>query len=321
VEVKIRPVTDLADLRAFHAITSAAHAHDYVSLPAEPFATLLPRLTQPQTRADRVERFLGLEDDVPVGLMDLQLPLLDNVVSAHLDVIVHPDHRGRGHGQALLERGLAEGQRQARSRFYLESSVEPAQRLLTKAGALPAQQAVRRRLDLTAPLHPPSPVPDGYRLVHYRDRAPEDAVDGVAHLQGRMSTDAPVGELGTEPELWDADRLREREDNLLAERRAAVSTAVVHIATNYVAGITDLIVNRDDPTCVDQWATIVDPDHRGRRLGVVLKSWNHPALLEHWPSAAFINTWNAESNTYMVCVNEALGFEVMERWTEWQLDV
>lgn len=321
MRVKIRQVTDLADLEAFHTVMTAGQAHDYVSLPADPFEELLPRLSEPSTRSERLERFLGTVDDVPVGIMDLRYPLLDNLASAHLDVIVHPDHRGRGHGQALLDYGVTAAQKHGRSRFYLESAVEPAARLITKLGAIAGQQAVRRRLDLTAPLRDRVPVPEGYRLVHYLDRAPEEVVDGVAHLQGRMSTDMPLGDLALEPEAWDAARLRDREDDLIAQGRSSASTAAVHRATGYVAGITDLVFNRRDPGPVGQWATIVDPDHRGHRLGLVLKSWNHHYLLEQSPAAEFINTWNAESNSFMVSVNVALGFEVMERWTEWQLDV
>jgi GNAT superfamily N-acetyltransferase len=318
--VKIRQVIDLPDLVAFHAIQEVSYAHDFTFLPADPIAMLLPRLAEPETRSERVERFLGLEGGVPVGLIDLRIPLLDNLTSGHLDVIVAPGHRGRGHGQALLDAGISLLRAHGRSRFYLESAVEAADRLLTKAGALAGQQAVRRTLDLTAALVPRTPVADGYRLVQYLDRAPDEVVDGIAHLQGRMSTDMPLGELDLEPEVWDAERLREREETLLAENRSCLTTVAVHVATGYVAGVTDLIVNREDPACVDQWATIVDPDHRGYRLGMAVKSWNHPYLLEHWPAAAYINTWNAESNTFMVSVNEALGFQVMDRWTEWQLD-
>jgi GNAT superfamily N-acetyltransferase len=319
--VQIHPVTDLGQLRDYHALMAVSHAHDFVLLPMDPFETLLPRLAEPATRTERVERYVGYDGEVPVGIIDLRLTLLDNLSSARLDVIVHPDHRSRGHGQELLEFAVAAGGRHDRKRFFLESSVEPAERLLTKRGALLGQTAARRRLDLTAPLIEPVPVPPGYRLVQYLDRAPEEVAAGIAHLQGRMSTDAPRGESDVEPELWDTARLREREADLLAERRSSITTLVVHDATGYVAGVTDLIVNRDDPACVDQWATIVDPDHRGHGLGVVLKSWNHPYLLEHWPAASFINTWNAESNTFMIRVNEALGFTLMERWSEWQLDV
>jgi hypothetical protein len=33
-----------------------------------------------------------------------------------------------------------------------------------------------------------------------------------------------------------------------------------------------------------------------------------------------MNTWNAESNTHMIAINERLGYRPVEYWTEWQLD-
>lgn len=55
------------------------------------------------------------------------------------------------------------------------------------------------------------------------------------------------------------------------------------------------------------WANIADPDHRGRRLRVVLESWNHQHLAAQGPDVRH--------------VYEGLGFERAESWTEWQLDL
>jgi hypothetical protein len=70
-----------------------------------------------------------------------------------------------------------------------------------------------------------------------------------------------------------------------------------------------------------QWNTIVEPTHRGRGLGLVLKSWNHDAVARAHPELRWISTWNAASNSFMIDVNERLGYRVAEKWTEWQLDL
>ena len=60
--------------------------------------------------------------------------------------------------------------------------------------------------------HPPGPggsVPDGYRVVQWVDAAPDDLLDGVAYLLGRMTVDAPMGDMDYAPEKWDAERYRE----------------------------------------------------------------------------------------------------------------
>jgi predicted GNAT family N-acyltransferase len=63
---------------------------------------------------------------------------------------------------------------------------------------------------------------------------------------------------------------------------------------------------------VDQWGTLVDPAHRGHRLGMAVKCAALRALSDGFPDKRFIETTNAETNAHMVAINEALGFEVAE---------
>ncbi len=109
-----------------------------------------------------------------------------------------------------------------------------------------------------------------------------------------MTLDAPLGDMDYEPESWDVARLRASESRSMA---------------------------RQDPRVASQWDTIVDPAHRGHGLGVVLKSWNHRQLVDLVPEVACVNTRNAVANRHMVAVNEAFGFEPVETWTEYQLDL
>jgi GNAT superfamily N-acetyltransferase len=136
-----------------------------------------------------------------------------------------------------------------------------------------------------------------------------------------MVLDAPMGEMDYEPEKWDAARYRKSEESAMRRRRRRFTTAAVHEGTGAVAGFTEICVSLSQPEAAIQWNTIVDPDHRGRRLGMVLKSWNHRAVVEAEPAVRWISTWNAASNSYMIDVNDALGFRVAEKWTEWQLDL
>ena len=41
--------------------------------------------------------------------------------------------------------------------------------------------------------------------------------------------------------------------------------------------------------------------------------------MAHEPELRVIATWNAASNDYMIAINEALGFRVMDTWHNWQL--
>ena len=70
-----------------------------------------------------------------------------------------------------------------------------------------------------------------------------------------------------------------------------------------------------------QNVTIVDPDHRGHRLGMWIKVANLRYLMAHEPAVRAIDTWNAASNTHMIAINEAVGFRPVDAWGMWQQEI
>ncbi|MEU6022246.1 hypothetical protein [Micromonospora sp. NPDC047134] len=68
-----------------------------------------------------------------------------------------------------------------------------------------------------------------------------------------------------------------------------------------------------------QEITIVDPAHRGRRLGLLVKIENLRQVLAREPELRVIDTWNAAVNDHMVSINEQLGYRVAESAADWQL--
>ena len=65
---------------------------------------------------------------------------------------------------------------------------------------------------------------------------------------------------------------------------------------------------RDVRTVAWQWQTIVLPEHRGHRLGMLVKVANLDHLRAHEPAVTVIHTGNADSNAPMLRVNVAMGF-------------
>ena len=134
---------------------------------------------------------------------------------------------------------------------------------------------------------------------------------------GRMSVDAPTGELDWEPEVWDAARIRELEELIAGQRRTRLVTAVRHQESGRLVGFSSLGFSQMQPDLAYQWDTLVLRAHRGRRLGMVAKTANLRQLLREVPQARRLVAWNAESNTHMVAINDALGFQPVERVAEW----
>jgi GNAT superfamily N-acetyltransferase len=320
-------VKDLARLHDFHAVASAAHDVDYVDLPCDAVEEWVPIIEGHQPAGEQVTLYVGYEGDVPVAVLTVTLSTIENLDTANAEAYVHPEHRRRGLGTQLAQFASDVVRSAGRTKLLVEGFANPdgsstaGQHLLEELGARPMLDDVRRILDLEAfpPVTPPD-VPDGYRLSQWVDHAPDDLVDGVAYLLHRMILDAPMGELELEAEKWDAKRVRDSEASSVRRHRTRYATAAVH-ESGEVAGLTELIVNPSRPEVAWQWNTIVEPSHRGRRLGYLVKSANLQHLVSQVPQVKKISTWNAASNSFMIDVNEQMGFRVSERWTEYQLDL
>ena len=293
-------------------------------------------LSRRSVREWRQARFLAYLDDEAVGFGVLRINIRDDPEAGNLMVYVAPDHRGAGIGRLLagrLEQAVrAEGL--SRLNVWLEMPLPTAELLLptTGVGAVPADnpgvrmaqaygfalEQVERvsRYDGASPLVDPrealaeasSRAGDDDEVVTWEGPTPEPLLDGVAALKQRMATDPPAGGLVVVEAPWDAQRVRELEDRLLPGLRFWRAVAL-HRPTGAVVALSELTRERSNPQgLVGQSDTIVLPEHRGHRLGMLTKAANLIQVREAAPDAEAILTWNAEENRHMLDVNEALGF-------------
>jgi RimJ/RimL family protein N-acetyltransferase len=161
----------------------------------------------------------------------------------------------------------------------------------------------------------------GYRLVSWLDVPPDDLIDDVAYLDGRFVTDSPQGDLEIEPEHVDAARIRSTFTAAQSRGRTAFSSGALHVSSGRLVGFTTLSGASDVPEHLWQSLTLVDPAHRGHRLGLIIKLSNLAYAREHRPALRAIDTFNASANEHMLAVNRQMGFRPMDQWTEWQQTV
>jgi GNAT superfamily N-acetyltransferase len=330
----IRQVRTRADLDLWQEVWVAAYDADFVGLPADPIEEQLRKLDG--VTADTLhELWVGLDEaGRPVSAADLMLPLRDHPITLEVDLVVAPHARRHGHGRRLADHALERTRAHNRSRVHFHVVHRPAEdtpgeRLGRALGGRNTIVNVRRMLDLTEVSEESvqrlraeaEACADGYDVVQWVERAPDELVDSLAELEARMSTDPPQGEMDFEPEVWDAERWRLHEEDAIQRNRVRFGTAAVDRRTGRAVGFSDIGVNRDRVEVAYQWDTIVDPVHRGHRLGLLMKAANLQWIRGQVPGIRFINTWNADENTYMVSINERLGFRIMEYWATWQLDL
>jgi len=280
-------------------------------------------------------RWLAYVDDEAVGFLSAGTSLVDSPESATVTVYVLPEHRGRGVATAMIEAFRADPPPGlTRVKAWVETPItdgatlappsghgavdpdHPGVRLALKHGLRLGLVERVSRYDFAAPLVDPAEAlataqaraGADYELITWEGESPDDLLAGQAVLKERMAVDQPSGDLTVVEAAWDAARLRERERVTLVSNRLFHAVAR-HIPTGTVAAVSDLALDRSNPEAfVDQYDTIVLAEHRGRRLGMLVKAANLLQVRQAVPTATSIVTWNAAKNRYMLDVNEALGF-------------
>ena len=287
--------------------------------------------------------------EAALGVAKLHLPQLDNLQFAEGSVVVRPDARRRGIGSALaramLDRCRADGRRVLASwsggvppvpashpdavevgqgrgwidgsrpsaRFALGLGLRPEQVELHSVLRVPAELEVLQRLHDEA-----VPYAGDYDLVSWEQACPDEHVDDFAQLAVAMSTDAPQADLELQPQVVDAARIRRMEARRAAAGVRSLTTAAQHLPSGRLVGYSTLLYHAERPAAAHQEDTLVLGDHRGHRLGMLLKVWNLRRAQQVWPSVERIHTWNAEENGPMLTINLAIGFEVASTETAWQ---
>jgi GNAT superfamily N-acetyltransferase len=339
MDIAVTPfdVADEAAVEQAYLIVAASGAADVPDLPALCRQRFVGSLRHPRPGV-RLEHALAYLDGQPVGYLSVELPQLDNLDNADVQVHVHPEHRRRGAGRALLGFGIELVTAAGRKRIIAEAVAtlpggvprsEAGTAFATAMGAKAALTDVRSRLDLATLdqtgidrlLAAAQARSEGYSLVRWQDRAPEEYVDDVAYLDGRLLTDAPLGDLALEPEKVDAARIRATEDALAARGRRTYHCGARHDATGRLVAWTMLDFGATSRWHAFQQITLVDPEHRGHRLGALVKIENLRYARSNEPESRTIDTWNAETNASMISINQAMGFRPVERWYGWQLEL
>jgi GNAT superfamily N-acetyltransferase len=263
-----------------------------------------------------------------VGALEVQLPQLDNLDAAMIWLSVRPEARGRGIGSELLGRAERIGADHGRTLFFAETEwAEPgadvSETFASNRGYAVGQTVLRSEMALPGDREALEAVlsacgAEDYVLDGYVDDLPEAWLDDRAHLQQRMSTDAPSDDLALEEEAWDADRLREQQQGLLSAGRRIVETVARHVPSGRIVGFTQVSVSANEPALAFQQDTLVLREHRGHGLGLRLKAANALRLIDELPEVTSVRTWNAASNAHMLAVNRRLGYTVDGYSREWQ---
>jgi GNAT superfamily N-acetyltransferase len=338
--MKLEPLdlTEATTLAAFHRLYRDVTRHDTpdqaILDPQSLRATM--SAAQPHTQ---LEQWVARDGDTLIGFCDLVLPQRENRTKVHSEAYVHPRWRRRGVGSALLQllrdRARVHGRTEAivavwqsipGGRVHHDGA---GSAFLTAQGLRQVHTEPRRRLDVTmvddqmlADLAANArPHATDYELITWRNRADCELAADLAALEARLETDIPTGDRNWEPAGYDEARWRELESMGAKRKRTLYYAAARHRPSGRLVGYTGMLLPMAPRSHAHQITTVVEPEHRGHRLGLLLKIANLAHIRQHEPELRYIDTSNAADNAPMIAINDAIGFQVCDVHVEYALRI
>jgi GNAT superfamily N-acetyltransferase len=329
VQIERVDLDDVTSVERCYEVVAAGEEFDLPGQPPQPrsrFAAWLSGFGEPR------QLWLARDaDGQPVGCCVLGLPTRENVTLAECRVAVVPERRRAGSGTELLAHCVALARAAGRVRLAGEVIDEsPGAAFAGAAGARPGiafefrdlavdphDPALRSRLaDLRAEAAARSA---GYTVLRWAGATPEEYMDGSVRLSAAM-VDMPT-DAGVEVPIWDASRIRAFEDGILASGRGLYTVAARHEVTGHIVAITQVTLDAARGGWARQGITAVLPEHRGHRLGLLVKLEMVDVLMQLVPDLRHILTRNAGANEHMVAINERLGYQLRSVRRDWALDL
>jgi GNAT superfamily N-acetyltransferase len=316
MEIGVHQVGSPEDL-AFEGVVAVCQAIDLELDPGDPptpRGELAGRWFAPAPDR-RMHVWLATIDGTAVGaaVSDQELDGVNDAV-AELDAMTDPAWRRRGVATALVHAALpvlaADGVRsllgwtptEAGAAFcaalgMTHRSDERCSRLrVADVDARQQQRWIDEGADFAA----------GYRLEGWVGVVGDDWIEPLAQAF-RAMVDAPLDDIDWQPQAVTPARVRERE--LSWDRMGYDTVTSLALAPDGTgAGASQILVSRLRPPIGVQADTGVVAQHRGHRLGRWLKAANLRRALEHQPALDVLETYNAESNPYMLAINVDMGY-------------
>lgn len=309
-------------VRAWWELEQAAHHHDRSAPVLRTYDALTSAWRHPGPHY-RPDPLAALAGDRVVGVADLGYSVGDNEHLADLEICVSPAHRRRGIGRALHDAATVRRREQGRTSALGEVSSpiagdSPGLAFAEAMGCSEAHVEHHLVLDLPTRDRPPLAAgPTGYEIVAWQGTCPDELVEDYCRMLTRMEHDVPLGEVDHEPVTMTVERLRLGEqraarsyDVLVAAARRTADGAPAGYTKTYLARGTDQALQDD---------TLVMPDHRGQRLGRVLKQATLALVERDHPERRSYHTWTDPDNHAMYRTNRAFGYRPVEVQREMQV--
>jgi GNAT superfamily N-acetyltransferase len=256
---------------------------------------------------------------------------LNEPENAHLrwtELGVHPKHRRRGVGRALLRRLVEAVSDQGDDLVFMAHVTDrvPAGADFARAiGAAAGLDMKTNQLDLAGldrdKIAEWSAIdPAGYRIERIDGRVPDHLLKAYIQSSGGMN-DAPRGALKMGDWILTEEQIRDRESWFAQAGVEWWLVVAVHDESGEGAGFTEVTYDPRAPHVIWQQGTAVTDAHRGHRIGLWMKAVMLKRILDERPDARVVRTGNANTNAQMLAINAQLGFRPAFSAALWQVSL
>jgi len=328
--VRVKP-DDMAQVTAVATIVEAARqVDDPDDFPV--IADMLAGYLRYGWDLEPAEHYLYTPEDTkePVGVLAMELPTRDNLHLVWAEIWVHPDHRRHGYGSAIMNETVRRTREAGRNTIWVGTAEDDqgARKFVEGFGFNYASHDARRRqvladvdqANVQRLWAAAEQKAADYCLERLRLPTADELLGELVEVTAAIN-DAPMGELTYEDEKFDVQRLRDFETALSGRGERAYRVIARHRQTGEVGGHTIVFLHPLQPEFAGQGDTAVARNHRGHRLGLLLKIDMLHWLAEAEPQVKIIQTWNNVDNGYMINVNEALGYRLHRIFNMYELHV
>ena len=328
VELDAAALADDAVMRDYYDLSRRAELLGREQAPFWTFEELVGAFRS-EDSGERQQLFAAYDGDRMIACAVLWSPLLDNTEKAWFGLDVDLPDRRRGVGRALLQRIEQVAKDDNRALVMTDTKLPFEERethgyrqFADACGYQLSNYEVVRHLPLPVPeeriqewIDEAAPRHEDYTIETFVDEVPDELVESLCVLLGQLAVDAPTGAVDFDEETMTPQRYAENVATVKAMGRARYETLALTPDRLVVAQST-LVVPLSGSTTVYQWGTFVHREHRGHALGLATKAVNLRAVQAVRDDLTLVTTQNAETNAYMVSINEQMGFAPVEVSTE-----
>jgi mycothiol synthase len=312
------------DLVAFHALDEAAALIDRPGAPPRSYEAFVEFVSACSIGSMPIFPWVARRDSRIIAYTLFQVPQEENTNMGIIEIHVDPGLRRQGVGTEFLRAMLREVRALGRTRVLGANVLEGSdgEHWAKSVGLVRVHGYVVQHLDVsdTDPALWDVPVPDGYRLVQWTGRAPEEILTSYARARHAIS-DAPDGDGTWQDPDWTPERVRKEEAARVEQRMEQRVVVAVHVESGETVGLTELLIRAGRPAMAHQMDTAVLSGHRGHGLGRCIKAAMMRTLVMERPETVQVATGTAVDNRYMIRVNHQIGYQTVRTIVHFEADL